>query len=334
MSEMSEGLQRDWNQHLKELLDERMKVIHDYTHTSASLQRSHDLIMKKAVSLALKRTEGEWGESPTHFTFFLMGSGARLEQAFWSDQDHGIIYEGESERHRDYFVLLGQNIVDALSQVGYEPCDGNVMASNRKWCMSLDEWKKQLTGWLKENRWESLRYTLTFFDSRVLTGEEKLLYELKGYLFSCIEEHPYLLKRFTENTGRLRKGTGLFNQLLVETKGKHQGLFDLKQIVLFPYVNGMRLLALKHQIYEPSTLERFEQLPEVHQAIKHKQKSYERLLEKRIEWTKNVQEYDRVHHLSLKDISAEDQKQLKEWVREGHRLYREIERAFKEGEWT
>ncbi|WP_156324025.1 hypothetical protein [Bacillus sp. JCM 19034] len=47
MSKTSEDLQRDWDQQLQELYEERMRIVHDRTHTSASLQRSHDLIMKK-----------------------------------------------------------------------------------------------------------------------------------------------------------------------------------------------------------------------------------------------------------------------------------------------
>ncbi|WP_062051452.1 DUF294 nucleotidyltransferase-like domain-containing protein [Bacillus sp. JCM 19034] len=263
-----------------------------------------------------------------------MGSGARQEQAFWSDQDHGIIYEKDSEKNQAYFLQLGNNIVDVLSKVGYERCDGNVMAANKKWCMSLDDWIKQLDYWLQENKWETLRFTLTFFDSRVLIGEEKLLKTLKSHLFTSVNEQPFLLRRFTENTGRLRKGLGMFNQLLVETKGEYQGLFDFKQIVLFPYVNGLRLLALKHDIYVPSTLERFDHLPKDYQSIKAKKNSFAKLLEKRVEWTADVKEYDHVHYLSLKQVSDADQRQLKRWIKEGHQLYREIERACKEGERT
>ncbi|MBP3952737.1 DUF294 nucleotidyltransferase-like domain-containing protein [Bacillus suaedae] len=326
---------QEWNKRYQELYEERLSVIHDREHTSASLQKSHDLLIKKAVCLALKKTESEWGTAPTHFAFFLMGSGARLEQSFWSDQDHGIIFESSgAEEEESYFLHVGKEIVYALKRVGYEPCDGKVMASNPKWCRSYDQWEKQIKGWLKDNKWETLRYTLTFFDSRTLIGDPELLERLKRLLFNAVDMEPYLLERFTENTGRLRKGVGLFNQLLVETKGKQQGKFDFKQTVLFPYVNGLRLLAIEQHIYASSTIERFEQLPEKYHHIKKLKPSFEKLLEKRVDWQKDVQSYEHVHHLALDQLSQSEKKQLKEWIKEGHQLYQDIERIFKKGEST
>lgn len=180
----------EWDKELRLLYEERLSTIHKQEHTSASLQESHEQIINKAVSHALKRTVSEWGEPPTHFAFFLMGSGGRLEQSFWSDQDHGLVYESNNEEDQLYFLHFGREIVYALEKVGYERCDGNVMASNRKWCCSYEKWEAQLHSWLKEDKWETLRYTLTFFDSRSIYGKHELLDQLKQTIFQLIKKEP------------------------------------------------------------------------------------------------------------------------------------------------
>ncbi|MFC0471644.1 DUF294 nucleotidyltransferase-like domain-containing protein [Halalkalibacter kiskunsagensis] len=316
----------EWAARCKLLYEERQQTIHNQEHTSASLQSSHELIIEKAVCLALEKTESEWGEPPAHFAFFLMGSGGRLEQSFWSDQDHGLVFESSNEEDEAYFLHLGREIVYVLEKVGYERCDGKVMASNPKWCCSYSDWEKQLNSWLHEDKWETLRYILTFVDARSISGEYEMVRRLKQTLFKMIHGQPRLLRRLTENTGRLKKGLGLFNQLLVETKGKHKGKFDFKQIVLFPYVNGLRLLAIEQHILSTSTIERFQQLPSKYEQFKQVQQSFERLLEARLSWQKEIKQYEQIHHLSLEQLSRDERKQLKAWVKEGHQLYQNIER--------
>jgi CBS domain-containing protein len=323
---------KEWDKRYQSLYEERLQTIHNQEHTSASLQKSHEAIIKKAICLALKKTESEWGQPPAHFAFFLMGSGGRREQSFWSDQDHGLVYESSNEEDGVYFLHLGEEIVYALQKTGYKLCDGNVMASNKKWCKSYDMWEQQIKKWLKDNTWESLRYTLTFVDSSSFYGEHRLVDGLKQVLFKSVKAQPYLLVRLTENTGRLKKGIGLFNQLLVETKGRHKGKFDFKQIVLFPFVNAIRLLAIEQQITVSSTIERFEKLPARYNDMKQMQQTFEEMLEKRLYWHRHTKHYEDIHHLKLEQLSQLERKQLKKWVREGHKLYQVIERNLKKGE--
>lgn len=321
-----------WDDRYQRLYDERLQIVHQQAHTSTSLQVSHDHIIDKAVCLALEKTESEWGKPPALFAFFLMGSGGRLEQSFWSDQDHGIVFDSQNEEDGDYFLHLGSEIVYALEKVGYERCTGKVMASNPRWCRSYESWEEQLLRWLREDKWETLRYTLTFVDARTVYGESSLVDRLKSVLFTAVQKQPYFLERLTENTGRLRKGIGLFNQLLVETKGRHSGKFDLKQVVLFPYVNGLRLLAIEQQILASSTTERYEQLPSSFHHLKQTQQSFETFLDKRLMWQKDTKQYDHIHYLSVEELTQAERKQLKDWVKEGHQLYKEIEKLYKKGE--
>ena len=76
---------QEWDKHYQFLYEDRLKTIHKQEHTSASLQECHEAIIQKALCLAIKKTESEWGQPPTHFAFFLMGSGGRREQSFFHD---------------------------------------------------------------------------------------------------------------------------------------------------------------------------------------------------------------------------------------------------------
>ncbi|GAF64385.1 hypothetical protein BTS2_1278 [Bacillus sp. TS-2] len=320
---------------LKELYHERISAMKNLTPSIESVFKFHEQLMFEAIEVAQKKVESEWGSPPAHFAFFLLGSGGRGEQLYWSDQDHGIVYEDAEdedaqEKLQEYFLHLGKEIVHALEAVGYEKCSGKVMASYPRWCKSLTAWQEQLKLWLREDTWEHLRYALTFFDSRTFMGEDTLLKKLKETIFSTLKNQPQLMTRFAENTGRLKTGVGLFNQLLTETKGRQQGKLDLKQIVNFPYVNGLRLLALKESIFEPSTLKRFEELPSQYHFIKRYQKTYQKVLEYQLAWQQGIESYDAIHYLQLEKLTKEEKAQLKNWIKKGRKLYAEIESLVEE----
>ncbi|WP_017725913.1 DUF294 nucleotidyltransferase-like domain-containing protein [Halalkalibacterium ligniniphilum] len=309
----------------EEIRDYRTEQLKQVRLNHQALNQCHDIIMKQTVLLAMKQTESELGPPPTHFVFFVMGSAGRTEQSVLSDQDHGIIYENVEHQH--YFLALGANIEEGLVKAGYERCDGMVMASNPRWCKEKTAWKNQLQQWIETDTWESLRYLLTFFDSRSLVGTEELLYEAKHSLLTVVEEddNGYFLKRVVENTGRFKRGVGLFGQLLVETGGEFKGLFDLKRVAFFPYVNALRILALKEHVLEPSTIGRFNRLADAYQLQAY-QASFEALLDKRLKWQQGIEAYERIHYLNLKRLSKDEKRQLKKLTKEGQRLYRNVEK--------
>ncbi len=309
-------------------VDERVKRLREKSlieQDPHDLQLLHDQLIDGAVHKALESVESEWGSPPTHFAFFVMGSAGRHEQSYWSDQDHGLLYEEDDPEYQAYFLELGKAIVHELERIGYSQCDGDVMASNDRWCKSVASWKRQLSEWVEDDTWESLRYLLTVADARCFYGETSFVGNLKHQLFQLVEEYPPLIHRLFENTGRVKKGIGLFGQLLPETKGVHQGKLDLKQTVLFPYVNGLRLMALKEGIVASSTMERMKTLPASYAHIKGHQQSLASLLTYRLRWQRGQKEYDGIHFVKVDELSALEKKRLKEWIREGHELYQYIE---------
>ncbi|RXJ04200.1 hypothetical protein DS745_02095 [Anaerobacillus alkaliphilus] len=304
---------------VKEFLEKKLPSV-SWDHQK--LNEFHEIIMKEIIQIALTKVESELGKPPTHFAFFVMGSAARHEQSVWSDQDHGIIYDGPDHFH-SYFIRMGKEITRGFALAGYEPCDGNVMASNPYWCKSSADWTTQIAQWFDEADWESLRYFSTFFDSRVLAGEDKLLLALKTFAFSKLDENPVLYKRLYENVGFVKKGIGIFGQILSEEKGEEAGTINLKQTIFFPYVNSLRLLALIEKIPEASTLERFQKLPEGYETIKVYQSYFLKLLNYRLYFQKDAVSYKKVHLLPVNAMSAREKDGLKEIMKKGRQLFKE-----------
>jgi CBS domain-containing protein len=293
------------------------------------LNTLHDQVFKKTAYLAVEKVKGEHGSPPAPFSFFLMGSAGRFEQSVWSDQDHGIIYRG-GEDCKPYFLALGAEIRDALLSIGYELCDGEVMASNPVWCNSLQTWKRKISQWLEESSWQSLRHFSTFFDSRVLIGEPGFLQEIKETAFSVLHEQPRLYIRLIENVDFIQKGTGLFGQLLPELYGEKKGRIHLKQTTFFPYVNALRVLALKEKIASPSTLSRFRLLPDTYQSIKSFEADFIQLLDFRLRSRKNAKNYQQVHLVPIHSLNKTEKKELKQLMNRGYKLFSETKTIIKE----
>ncbi|PLR96955.1 hypothetical protein CVD19_09930 [Bacillus sp. T33-2] len=286
------------------------------------LNKFHDHIMHQVVSLSVARISKKLGASPSLFSFFVMGSAGRFEQAVWSDQDHGIVYEDNGEDAQEYFLTLGKEISEGLSQAGYAFCDGGVMASNPLWCRSRTTWKQQLDDWVSETSWESIRHLLIFIDGRPIYGEGSYIDELKRLVYKSVRNEN-MLHRLLDNTMHVKKGVGFLGQLLVETHGKYTGSLNIKEKAVLPYVNAARLLALKGDILENSTLLRLKHLPEKIMAVRDRslyEQQFLRLMEYRLSMG-NHKDYDSGHYLAVDSLTKEQKDVLKEIIKNAAHLY-------------
>jgi CBS domain-containing protein len=305
--------------------------IHDYLHDHYLLNQFHDEIMLQVVWISLKKLEAEIGPAPSPFSFFVMGSAGRFEQGIWSDQDHGIVYEDTDTKVKKYFLQLGSEISKGLNQAGYPYCHGAVMANNPSWCKSLPEWQQQINDWAEENSWESIRSLLIFTDSRTLYGEKQYIHKVKQFSFMTIRNTKILPHIYT-NTIYYKKGIGVLGQLLPETHGSFSGQLNLKETALLPFVNSIRFLALKENIFETSTLSRINHLSEkvFSEEEKESYKSqFSMLLKYRLLYGSHSN-YDASHYLNITRLSKMQKRELKEILKTvislGNHLQRLIEK--------
>lgn len=218
-----------------------------------------DMILKKIIGYALN----ELGEPPVKFAFMIMGSEGRKEQTLKTDQDNAIVYEDvpaeQKEEVNGYFLKFGEKVSDWLDQVGYDYCDGGIMAKNPKWCQSLSVWKQYFSKWIHAAKPENLLRSSIFFDFRGAYGHMELIHQLREFLFKSLVGWSGFFRHLTENALYFKPPIGFFRNFVVESKGEHRDSFDIKHAMM-PVVDFARIHALNNRIEETNTLERLHQL--------------------------------------------------------------------------
>jgi CBS domain-containing protein len=311
----------------------RDKEITGFSTEPFKLNQFHDQIMTSIIKIAFRNIMEKFGPAPSPFLFFVMGSAGRFEQAIWSDQDHGIIYEDTNQNTKKYFLNLGKEISEGLYQAGYPYCHGGVMAGNPSWCYSRQDWEKQLKEWIQESSWESIRNLLIFVDSRPLFGDAEYLDLVKSFLYQSIQNEK-IFQRILDNTMFYQKGIGILGQFLVETHGPHAGSLNIKEKALFPFANMFRLLALKENIMETPTIKRIVRLSENYLSLDEKEKfkqQFSTLLNYRLLYGSHS-DYESSHFLSVDQLTKTQKSELREIIKSANSLCQHVRKVIeKEG---
>lgn len=298
--------------------------IASYMNTNQSLNDFHDQVMRKVLDVAMKKLSKY--NIPCEFTWFITGSGGRLEQGIISDQDHGIIYAKSDKESDAYFLALGKEISVGLNIVGYPYCKGNIMSSNPVWCKSFSQWERQLFNWMSDESWESIRYLQIFYDARGLYGNTNYIHELKYSIYEYQIEHPSLLHRIVANIKHVKNAIGPLGQIIVEQYGEFQGCIHLKYAAFIPYVNSIRLLAIKEGILAYSTLERIEVLKKMEfyrNVLKGCESNFSNLLNYRMTFL-NSASYDDTHYLKVRTLTNVQKKEIKRILKDGKSLHDQV----------
>ncbi|MFE4525130.1 DUF294 nucleotidyltransferase-like domain-containing protein [Cytobacillus firmus] len=304
-----------------------------YRSDISALNDFHDIIMKAVIRMALERTKKIERPSSWKFAWFTMGSSGRREQGFLSDQDHGLVFESGAAEAEKYFLELGEEVSKGLQAVGYPFCEGNVMSSNPLWCKSLSEWKEQIHAWMQEESLQTIRNLHIFYDSRVLAGEEEYIAELKSFIHVNLQKSPHLLTRMVETSMHMKKSVGPFGQLLAEEKGSHQGELDLKYAAFIPYVNAVRILAVKEGILDTSTIARMYKIMNIngYGGLGKYRNNFAVLLKWRLQSYRQTDAYDDTHYIQLKTLSISERNELKDILKDAKKLHQFVVRTIQKG---
>lgn len=225
----------------------------------------HDLIAIAAVNICeAQMNEAGYGPPPCAYSFIVFGSSGRQEATLWSDQDNGLIIEGEPDGEKNrYFEFFGMKLSGILEEVGYEKCAGKVMCSESMWRKTLSEWTDQLKSWRDQLEWEPIRYLIISSDMRHVAGSKALSAKWLDAFHAGFVNNEQLSIAVLRNTVRHKATLNLLGQVLTERFGDYAGGFDVKYGVYIPLVNIVRRLSLLHGIKESSTLNRLEVLEEL-----------------------------------------------------------------------
>jgi len=130
-----------------------------------------------------------------------------------------------------------------------------VMASNPKWCLSLDEWKQVFDKWVDQGSQEALMHASIFFDFRALYGAQHLADELRGWLADLARSNERFLHQMAANALRNRPPLGVVRDFVL---GKKNTL-DLKLNGITPFVDAARIFSLATGGTHTSTIQRLRQ---------------------------------------------------------------------------
>jgi CBS domain-containing protein len=128
-----------------------------------ALTSLHDALVVRLIDLA----RVEFGPPPCPFAWIALGSGGRMEQSLYTDQDHAVVYP-EDAAVEPYFAALGVWVVDGLARAGLRRCSGGYMAD--RWHMSLPSWRELFRGWLARPEPQALVEAEVFLDFRRVSG--------------------------------------------------------------------------------------------------------------------------------------------------------------------
>lgn len=186
----------------------------------------------------------------------VMGSEGRGEQLLRTDQDNAIIFRDDGVPPAE-FQQVAQDFPQALVELGYPPCDGNVMTSNPEWAKPLSAFREDMFGWVHRPSPEGFMALAIFFDATAVAGDDSLLADLKQHLMDLMRGQEIVVRHFARVMLSFPTPLGMFSRFLVE-KGDHAGELDIKKGGIFPVVHGVRSMALEHGLTETNTVGRLQ----------------------------------------------------------------------------
>ncbi|WP_142846914.1 DUF294 nucleotidyltransferase-like domain-containing protein [Telmatospirillum sp. J64-1] len=210
-----------------------------------------DLTARAAQLSERSMTEDGWGPAPARWALLVLGSGGRGESLLAFDQDNAIVHQG-NERDDLWFAEMGRRVADMLDAAGLPYCNGGVMARNREWRRSLDEWQREIRSWVFAPSEQKVLNIDIFFDFQPVHGDRQLAEELRGLALDTARQSEFFLQFLAFNASRQDNALGLFGQFATK-----RGRLNAKKFGLLPLVSAARAKAVRSAITATGTAERF-----------------------------------------------------------------------------
>ncbi len=229
-------------------------------------------IHRRLLNRALKEVGREM---PVDFCFFVTGSHGRKENLLFPDQDFCVIIDDYDDKYFNefdrFFYELALSFSKMLSEAGFAYCPGNVMGQNPIWRKRISEWISHLSYMFQRPGLYTVRYMTLVFDSAHLYGNKKLFQRYIDYAFKELSQNYNILRQMHEEEKRHRVPLGWFNTFITEKDPDHKGEIDMKRSALIFIIEAARILAMKYEVKETSTLKRLQAL--VKKGVIHKDDS-------------------------------------------------------------
>ncbi len=195
-----------------------------------------DAVRRRVVALV----EAELEPPPTTYAWVVLGSAAREEEALSADQDHALILAEAG--HDVWFAQLADRVTETLVDCGWPRCPGDVMATNQRWRLTVEQWHERFAAWSAEPDPDSVLYAAIFHDMRHLAGEPRLTEEVRRLAAASVSAR--LLGHLGAQALRMGPPLGFFRGFVLEREGEHRDTLDIKRGIT-AVVQLARLYALR-----------------------------------------------------------------------------------------
>jgi len=216
----------------------------------------NDRLSQRVIEIVRRRHDLE----RISWCWLAFGSEARLEQTFSSDQDNGLLFRAHDDadpaRVRERLLPFARQVNEALDACGFPLCKGNVMASNPDLCLSLQEWRAKMAGWIEVSSPKALLNAVICFDFRPLFGDHSLADALRTWVHDLTRRHSVFLRHMAENALRAQPALGRLGGFATEDVPGAAGTIDLKAYGVRIIIDAARIYALAHAVPQTSTVER------------------------------------------------------------------------------
>jgi CBS domain-containing protein len=221
------------------------------------LTLQHDTVVERFAEFSI----AAHGPAPAPWSWLDLGSAARREFTLASDQDNALAYAapppGSEEAVDAYFARLGGDVNEGLVKCGIGIDNNGVLARNRQWRMSKDDWLKTFDDCLRDPDESHLVRATVSFDFRSSAGGLAMAPELTDRMRAA-RNHPQFMRLLARTASGYPVALGFRGQLATGQHGDPQGRLDLKRGAIIPLVNLVRFHALAHAVTISSTLDRIE----------------------------------------------------------------------------
>ncbi|MFC0323422.1 DUF294 nucleotidyltransferase-like domain-containing protein [Gallibacterium melopsittaci] len=221
------------------------------------IQQMLTLIADAFTKRLLQLAEREFGPAPMPYAWFAIGSQARQEMHLNSDQDSGLILARQpTSEEQDYFQRLSNFVCSGLNACGYPYCEGNMMANQAKWSVSLAKWKEYYRQWVYTPDPQALLDISVYLDIRFLFGDESLVESLQHTILMHIKGNNRFLALLIANSLRINPPLGMFRQFVLAKNGANQKVLNIKRQAVNLIIELARVYALAANSLTTNTGER------------------------------------------------------------------------------
>ena len=201
-------------------------------------------VLARAARFAEQRMAAEGLErAPVPWAVLSLGAGGRGEGLLAPERHHAIVYEGnENEESIDgWFERLGRHLSDVLDEIGIPDIHPSLGARHATWRRSYAGWLAAVDRWALGNQAPHPKAIGSFFDARLVVGDEDLATDLMQKVRDCGAESPAILATLLK---------------AAQPSSRKAETIDLEAEGETVIAATARLLAIVHRVEELSTPQR------------------------------------------------------------------------------